>query len=140
MSFLRAHAGLLDERYGLYIDPRVRHPQDWVLGLAPLETPMTGSSVGAAIVGTFSESYTCLGTQALSLVAWSTHHLIIAQAHSGFADSCLVLIGQAVTHAFSDPVCSSHGNLLHPSRSALASLRHGRGLHLRSVMRAMVSA
>jgi hypothetical protein len=49
MSFLRAHAGLLDERYGLYIDPRVRHPQDWALSLAPIETPITGSSVGASI-------------------------------------------------------------------------------------------
>jgi hypothetical protein len=69
LSFLRAHAGLLDERYGLYIDPRVRHPQDWALGLAPLATPMTGSSIGAAIVGTFSKSYACLGIQAVSLVA-----------------------------------------------------------------------
>jgi hypothetical protein len=51
LSFLRAHAGLLDKRYGFFVDPRVRHPQDWALGLNPLETPMAGSSVGAAITG-----------------------------------------------------------------------------------------
>jgi hypothetical protein len=52
LSFLRAHAGLLDKRYGLHIDPRIRHPQDWALGLNPLDTPLSGSSVGAAVTGT----------------------------------------------------------------------------------------
>jgi hypothetical protein len=52
LSFLRAHASVLEKRYGFYLDPRIRCAQDWLLGVSPVDTPMSGGSVGAAIAST----------------------------------------------------------------------------------------
>lgn len=128
LSFLRAHGGLLDERYGLYMDPRVRHAQDWILGLSPVAIRISGSSIGAAIAGTLwckvpdssTERY-----QSQPRCSPLQHGVprIIRPFRSVMTDM-----------TSPDPVRSSYGLLLHPSKSTSASLRHGRGVHFRSVM------
>lgn len=52
LSFLRVHASVLEKRYGFYLDPRIRCAQDWLLGVSPVDTPMSGGSVGAAVAST----------------------------------------------------------------------------------------
>jgi hypothetical protein len=52
MSFLRAHAGWIDDAFKLKVDPRIRHTGDALLDFSDsLSTPMYGPSYGAAVAG-----------------------------------------------------------------------------------------
>jgi hypothetical protein len=51
LSFHRAHAAWLKQRYGLYLDPRRRRRDDWFVSCDLLGVLFTGGSIGAALAG-----------------------------------------------------------------------------------------
>jgi hypothetical protein len=51
LSFTRAHASWLKDRYGLYMDPRLRRRDDWLLSLEDSAVEYEGGSIGAALAG-----------------------------------------------------------------------------------------
>lgn len=51
LSFVRAHAPWLKQRYGLYIDPRQNKPADYLFMIKFLDNIYEGPSLGAAVAG-----------------------------------------------------------------------------------------
>jgi hypothetical protein len=53
LSFNRAHAAWLEQRYGgLDVDPRQRRKGDWLISLTDMGAHYQGPSLGAAFAGT----------------------------------------------------------------------------------------
>lgn len=61
LSFNRAYAPWLEQRYGLYLDPRRRRKDDWLLSCNDLGVEYQGGSIGAALAGGWS-GRTAVGT------------------------------------------------------------------------------
>jgi hypothetical protein len=57
LSFVRAHAPWLKERYGLVRDPRAQRPKDYGFMIADLASSYSGESIGAAVAGRPSHGY-----------------------------------------------------------------------------------